>query len=358
MKRILNVADFSTVRLKNCYINAAVRKVSKGLIKNGYDVIEYSDRDMCRLLGYLGSKNIIGEKRLQNHFIDFCVKTQPDAILLNHADTIYPETLKTVKQLLPNVKLLQYNIDAICPTLPHGLANAEKIKSKLDIVDATIITTADKDLVEQFVRPGKYVGYMPNIADKSVETGKMFEVENPEFDLIFGGTQGTRQFCGKKVLYMDIINILKSNIKNIKMNVFGLNKKGKLEGPNYQNAYLKAAMGINLSAVNDNYLYSSDRMAHIMGNGLLCLVDEATGFKDIFSENEVAFYKTEKEFLEKIEFYKNNPQERMRIAKNGYNKYYQLFNETIVAQYIIDILFNKIDEKNYPWIDVTNKKEY
>tara|TARA_Y100000590_G_scaffold254106_1_gene285401 strand:- start:3632 stop:4705 length:1074 start_codon:yes stop_codon:yes gene_type:complete len=357
MKRILNVSYFSFVKLKNCYINDINKKITNGFIRNGYEVIDYSDRDVCRFLGF-GRKNIIGFKRLQNHFVEFCKSCRPDAILLCHADTITPETLKRVKEELPNVKIMQYNIDAICPSLPNGLANAEKIKTKLDVVDATVVSTGDEKLLSQFKRENQYLGYIPNMVDRSLETHKMFEKESAKFDIIFGGTNGKRQFCGKPTLYMDIIELIKTSIDDVKLNVFGLNKKNKLEGPDYQGAYGESLIGLNLSAVNDNYLYSSDRMAHIMGNGLLCMVDKQTGFNDIFSEDEVCFYETPEDFAEKLKYYVENPQERMRVAKNGYEKYHKEMSEIMVTKYLADILFGQVNKDNYIWtklVDMDNK---
>ena len=104
---------------------------------------------------------------------------------------------------------------------------------------------------------------------------------------------------------------------------------------------------LNISATNSDYLYSSDRMAHAMGNGCLVYVDEQTGFKDLFSDDEIAFFKTKDELIEKINYYIENPKERMRIAYNGWKKYYEIFNETIVAKYVLSLLQETHDESDY-----------
>ena len=38
----------------------------------------------------------------------------------------------------------------------------------------------------------------------------------------------------------------------------------------------------------------------------------------------------------KKKFYKNNDKARKKIAKNGKDKYFKLFNETKISKYIID----------------------
>jgi hypothetical protein len=348
MKRIVNVSYFSTLKLKNCYINDINRKVTNGFIRNGYEVINYCDRDVCRYFGF-GGNNFFGLKKLQRHFIQFCLDCQPDAILLSHANTINPKTLQKIKQLLPNVKIMQYNLDAINSKTKASEENVKSLKSYIDIVDATLVSTGEKELLKQFKTNTNYVGFMPNIVDKSIETGKVFEQEVPEYIVSFGGNEGVRDFCGKEVMYTKIVDKIKKLMPASKLNVFGLNKQNKIEGPKYQNVFANTAIGLNLSRFSSDYLYSSDRISHIMGNGCLCMLQESTGFKDIFNDDEVAFYKTEEEFYDKLEYFAKNSKKRMKVAKKGYNKYVKYFNEKVVTKYMADILFSELNKEDYIW---------
>lgn len=357
MKRIINVSYFSSVRLKNCFVNDINKKITNGFIRNGYEVINYSDREMLRFFSILGMKTPWTYKNLQQHFVDFCIKYKPDAIVMCHADKIAVETLKQVKEKLPNIKILQYNLDSLNPFLPAAVINVNKLTERLDVVDATLVTTGDEKFLQQFKRPGNYVGFLPNIADKSLETGHAYKHEQLDFDISFGGTNDYRDFCGKETLYMDIVNSITNALPKAKLNIFGLKKKNKVEGPEYQDIFANSAIGLNLSRISNDYLYSSDRMAHIMGNGVLCMLEENTGFKDIFSDDEVAYYKTPEEFLEKLKFYVDNPKERMRVAKNGHDKYIEHFNEVNVTKYMADILFGKLNKKDYIWTQLVDIKD-
>lgn len=345
--RIINVSNFSVMRLKNCFTNDIIIKVTNGLIRNGHEVINYSDRDMLRFLSLEYFKKF-GRKRLQKHFIEFCAKSKPDAIMLCHADTIEAATLAKIKQILPNVKILQYNLDIIRPGDKEPDANIIKLKSKLNVVDATLITTGDKNLLDQFAGFG-YVGFLPNPTDQSLETAKSFEQESTEFDLMFGATASTREFCGKATKCIDVIDYIQTNIPDLKIKVFGLNKENKVEGPDYQNLHGKCAMGFNFSRINDCHLYSSDRMSHIMGNGVLCITQEDSNFREFFSDDEVCYFKTPEELVEKLKFFKENPAERMRVAKNGHAKYVELFNEQVIANFMLDVLFDPNKADNYFW---------
>lgn len=82
--------------------------------------------------------------------------------------------------------------------------------------------------------------------------------------------------------------------------------------------------------------YSSNRIASLMGNGLLTFIDKKTQMNDFFNNNEIIFYNSINDLSEKIKFYKKNEKSRVKIAKNGKKKYFKLFNELKTTKYIID----------------------
>ena len=49
------------------------------------------------------------------------------------------------------------------------------------------------------------------------------------------------------------------------------------------------------------------------------------------------FYKNINDLADKIKFYSQNDKIRIKIARNGKNKYFKLFNETKITKYFIDI---------------------
>jgi len=95
-------------------------------------------------------------------------------------------------------------------------------------------------------------------------------------------------------------------------------------------------MGLNLSRGNPTKHYSSNRIASLMGNGLLTFVDKKTDLSNFFNKNEIVTYNNISELADKIRFYKNKDKERKKIAKNGKIKYFKLFNEIRISKYIID----------------------
>ena len=106
-------------------------------------------------------------------------------------------------------------------------------------------------------------------------------------------------------------------------------------------------MGLNLSRGKPIKYYSSDRLAQLMGNGLLTFIDEKTCYSDFFTSKEIVTYNSYNDLVEKILKYKKNDKERKLIAKNGKLKYLKYFNSTLVAEYIINKTYGL--KKKYYW---------
>ena len=98
-------------------------------------------------------------------------------------------------------------------------------------------------------------------------------------------------------------------------------------------------MGLNLSRGLPTKYYSSNRIASLMGNGLLTFIDKKTQINDFFTNNEIIFYDNISDLSDKIKFFKRNEKSRIKIAKNGQKKYFKLFNELKTTKHIVDISF-------------------
>ena len=100
-------------------------------------------------------------------------------------------------------------------------------------------------------------------------------------------------------------------------------------------------MGLNLSRGKPTKYYSSNRIASIMGNGLLTFINKKVMMNDFFKKNELIFYKNINDLSDKIKFYSRNDKLRKKIAQNGKKKYFKLFNEKRITKHMIDISLGK-----------------
>ena len=108
-------------------------------------------------------------------------------------------------------------------------------------------------------------------------------------------------------------------------------------------------MGLNLSRGKPIKYYSSDRIAQLMGNGLLTFIDEKTCLGDFFSNNEIVLYKNIYDLSEKLNKYKRDKKQRTKIARNGKQKYLKYFNSTLVSDYIISKTLDIKSKRKFIW---------
>jgi hypothetical protein len=353
-RRILHVANFGFKPVK-VYLHNTANKLSNGWIRAGHHVINFSDRDIARWNSFLGSRKFGGHS-VNRLLLDACRNFQPDVVAFGHADIVTPGTLAEIKTLLPQAKMLQWNVDWLVP-LDHALSNdptagnnKAKLLSKRDLLDATFITTAG-NILQEIATPAHVAAFLPNPVDHSIEQNRNFETESLPHDVFFpSNSEDDRRFhCGAWRGMGDFTRAMQLALPDMSFLTPGINDVPKVFGPKYQEAICQCRTGLNISRRNDSYLYSSDRLAHLAGNGLAVCLDRATGYADIFSDDEMIFYASEEELFSRLARLKRDDGERRRIAERGWKRYGELFDSRIIAQYMLDVVYGEHDETKYSW---------
>jgi hypothetical protein len=166
----------------------------------------------------------------------------------------------------------------------------------------------------------------------------------PKKDLFYAMSHGVNRAVLKEGIEDDrivFLNKLVKKISDIKYDFYGFANKQPIWGNEFNNALINSKMALNLSRGNPTKYYSSNRLASIMGNGLLTFIDEKVQMDDFFDKNEIVFYKNIGDLADKIRFYTKHDLLRKKLAKNGKKKYFKLFNEKKIAKYLIDISLGK-----------------
>ena len=110
-------------------------------------------------------------------------------------------------------------------------------------------------------------------------------------------------------------------------------------------------MALNLTRGKPLKYLTSNRIASLIGNGLLTFIDRKTKLDNFFNKNEVVFYSSLQDLAEKINQFKANDKERIKIAKNGRKKYFDLFECQKVSDYIISKSFGRKPSEKIKWVD-------
>mgnify|MGYP003682840581 FL=1 len=145
------------------------------------------------------------------------------------------------------------------------------------------------------------------------------------------------------------MNNLQNKTNDVKYDIYGINKVQPIWADHYFKTISNAKMGLNLSRGEAIKYYSSDRITQIVGNGLVCLIDEKTNYRDFFDDTEMVFYKNENDLAEKIIKISRDEKIRKLIARRGKKKYMQHFNSTKVAEFIINKTLNIKTKKKFFW---------
>ncbi len=341
--RILHITNFNERHNGRLFFNTG-RRINNGFIRLGNSVLEFSDRDIQK--HYKTYTDISGAKSLNEKLKKTCYNYKPDLVVLGHADLISSDMLGELKDEYPYLKIAQWFLDPLNKNGPDYLKNKNRILNKSEFLDANFITTSPDVL--NFLPKNVKNYFIPNPSDLSFETLNNYKYDCTN-DVFFALSHGVHRGSLKSRTFDDrevFIKKLIEKSKDIKFDIFGINKVQPIWADQYFKTISNSKMGLNLSRGLPIKYYSSDRITQITGNGLVTLIDEKTGYRDFFNDKEMIFYKNLSDLSEKISKICQDEKLRKSIGKNGKEKYLKYFNSSLVAEFIINKSFD-INNKNY-----------
>ena len=333
--RILNIYNLAQKLNHRIYNLSLGKKFTNGFIRNGHDVIEISDRDFIRqnkTIGFLNIKN-----KFQNYLIETFKNYNPDLILFGHSDNISENIINNLRSLNKRVIIPQWNEDPLMDNLSNRSNNLEKLKRFISLVDHTFITT-DPSILNFSKKESKNIHFFMTPVDKNIECFDVFNLK-PQNDLFYAMSHGVNRAVLKSGKIDNRVNFLNKLVKKsdgIKFDLYGFGKQEPIWGNDFYKSLLNSKMALNLSRGKPTKYYSSNRIASLMGNGLMVFIDQKVKMTNFFSSKEIVTYNDIDDLADKIKFYKKKNKSRIKIAKKGKSKYFKLFNETKISKYIID----------------------
>ena len=344
--RILHITNFNERLDGRLFFNTG-RRINNGFIRLGHSVLGFSDRDIQKY--YKNIKDFKGAKTLNEKLRKTCYNYKPDIIMLGHADLISPDQIAELRNDYPNVKFGQWFLDPLNKKGPDYQRNKSRILDKIDLIDSSFVTTSPSAL--DFLPKNSNNFFIPNPSDDSFETLNNFN-KPCNVDVFFALSHGVHRGVLKYGKIDDRITFLKrlsEKTPDVKFDIYGVDKIQPIWADHYFKTISNAKMGLNLSRGDAIKYYSSDRITQIVGNGLVCLIDEKTQYKDFFDNSEMVFYKNISDLSEKILKISRDEKLRKSIAKKGKRKYMKYFNSTLVADFILRKTLGAKSNKKYLW---------
>ena len=333
--RILNIYNIAQKLNHRIYNLSLGKKFTNGFIRNGHDVIEISDRDYVRQNKGL---NVLSFKdKFHSYLIETFKNYNPDLIIFGHSDNITENILYDFKSLNKNIIISQWNEDPFMKNLADTLHNKDKLRKFLPLVDHSFITT-NPSVLNFSKKDNQNIHFFMTPVDKNIECFDVYKL-NPRNDVFYAMSHGVNRATlkeGKTDNRVNFLNKLIKKINGIKYDFYGFGKQEPVWGNDFYKSLLNSKMALNLSRGNPTKHYSSNRIASLMGNGLMVFIDRKVEMNNFFNSNEIVSYKDIDDLANKIKFYKKHDKKRIQIAKKGKQKYFKMFNESKVSKFIID----------------------
>ena len=314
------------------------RKLMCGAIRNDWRICEFSDRDMARLLAPLGIRSLGGV--IANRKLLLTAKNfRPDIMLLGHCDYVTNETLAAIRAAVPGIRIAHFNVDPLWQ--PRTRA---QMADRMESCDALFATTAG-EVLKTWTTGRNVVAYMPNPSDPSMENQDNGAKTDFARDLFFAGNprEGDPRW--------DLLRELLPKIEGkLRVEIFGADRPS-IWGADYEDVLATSKMSLNLNRREGDLWYSSDRIAHLMGFGILTFQSSKNGMQRFFAERETVWFDGAADLAEKILRYQADDAARAAVASAGRAKYHALFNGARVLRFMVETMLGEPYSEPYEWAE-------
>ncbi len=317
------------------------RALACGAVRGNHRLCEFSDRDLARYMG-LGIRPL-GEHLVNKALVKTAVNFHPDAILVGHCDFIRNETLDAIRTKLPHVRMAHFNVDPMCDRHPQ-----DQMRERMHSCDALFATTAGKEHLAKFTTGKNVVAFMPNPADGALESldNSTKDAGCFEYDLFYAGQPRTGD---PRLAFVERLSAALKD-KPIKFQLVGMGGNPPIVGGYaYDQLLAKSKMALNVNRYFGMKWYSSDRIAHLMGSGILTAVYDGDRQQDFLSADEAVWYHDVNDLTEKLLYFQAHDDERRKVAAAGRRKYHALFSGERVLNFMLETLFQTPYTSNYEW---------
>ena len=347
--KILHISNFGNWLFNRLYFISIAKKLSNGFIRSGHDVLDLSDRDVVRYNRIF--PNVDGYNYLNKQIIETSKNYNPDFILLGHSYNIYDDTFEKIKSFNKNIVISQWFEDHLADTGPDFISNRKKLFKYQKHITSNFITTHPSAL--KFLKSETNYFYLPIPVDKNIERLNIYQNKHCMNDLFFsmshGVNRGTLKKNKKEERTIFIDQLIKKN-PNIIFDIYGYKKREPIWSEDFYHSINMSKMGLNLSRGKPIKYATSNRIASLVGNGLLTFIDKRTLLNHFLNDNEVIFYETVDDLSDKLNYFKNHDDLRRNYAEKGKEKYFKYFNSTIISDYIIAKSFDVKIKKKLIWM--------
>ena len=300
--------------------------------------LAFAERDIARFLAPFGFMRSIGAAVMNARLAETAANWRPDVVFISHCDYVRNSTLAKIREKLPSVRIIHINCDPV--ETEHCRAQIERRK---DSCDAIFVTTAG-DVLDTWKTERNAVGFFPNPSDPAFETFDNSRKDSFRYDLFFAGRPALADARAK---LLDALEPLLD--PSVRRGFFGMGKSPLVVGRDYEDAISDSKMGLSINRFEGWKWYASDRITHLMANGVLTFQYSGNSMQDFFSGEETVYFDGPADLAEKIAFYNSHDAARKSVASAGRAAYIRLFDARRVLRYMLETVFGEDFPEPYEW---------
>lgn len=314
------------------------QKIHHGLIRSGHFAYPFSINDRARMLSPTGSKTF-GKKKTNRALLETCRNVHPDLLLLGHAQYISADTLSEIRRLLPDIRIGLWYVDPLWDEQP-----IRHLRDRLDVLDAVFCSTAGP-MLEDLATPTCAAGFIPSAVDPGIECHNACQTPAGDLshDLIFfGRDKGEPERRA-------FLEGLRDRLPDLRLGFFGCLDQAGVFGWEKEQVIVHSKMALNLSRRSDVPLYSSSRVAELMGNGILTLTPRGAGLEELYAEDQVAYFDGLDDATETIRRLAADDDSRIATARRGRERVHRDYDGAAIARFILQLTTRDPAWRDAPW---------
>jgi hypothetical protein len=328
--RIVHACNFHYNKSGDKY-DTMDQKIHQGLGENGHYIYPFPVHDIGRQLSWTNSKRF-GAAKANRSLIETCRKIHPDVLLLGHSQSITTETLEIIRKNIPEIKIAQWFCDWFYSARTFKYAF---IFERLHLLDAFFATTSGEKL-EAFQQKGCRTAFIPNLVHPAIEKHRTFENQDFDYDLVFFGTD--RKDPERSETLREIESALSGQLK---IGIFGSLGRSGAYGHEKEQILARSKAALNLTRLPEPMpLYSSDRIANLLGNGLLTCTRSDNGLDQIYGVDAMLYYKDTQDLIEQLPAVLKENTWR-ETARKGWESAHKGHNAKCITQAMVEFIYGQ-----------------
>ena len=339
--KILHISNFGVKNDHRLFNLSIAKKISNGFIRNGHDVINFDYRNHTE--GFLLNNT------LDKKIISITKNYRPDLILFGHNNPLLRSSILSLKEKFRTKIALWYE-DHVMKGDPSFRKNLDLIEKNNDLIDNYFITTSP-DIIRTKINQNK-INFLPIPVDPNIENGKFYEAKKDK-DLFFALSHGVNYGKLKKNTFDErskfIDKLITYSNNRINFNLLGLYNEEPKWNYDFTDELMKCKTALNLSRGGPNKYASSNRIASLMGNGVLPFIHTKVSYQDFFDNDEIVIYNDHKDLVNKLTQIIDKPKELKLRSIKSKKSYFNYFQNNIVADFLISKIFSTKKKFNYVW---------